>query len=78
MTKEEIANMDEEDKGRVVCRSYSSAGANGGLVYASSVSVCSNAYTYDASRLVFKSLELAEYAGRQFVDIWADFVFKAG
>ena len=78
MTKEEIANMDEEDKGRVVCRSYSSAGANGGLVYASSVSVSSNAYTYDASRLVFKSLELAEYAGRQFVDIWADFVFKAG
>ena len=78
MTKEEIANMDEEDKGRVVCRSYSSAGANGGLVYASSVSVSSLSDTGCASRLVFKSLELAEYAGRQFVDIWADFVFKAG
>ena len=78
MTKEEIANMDEEDKGRVVCRSYSSAGANGGLVFANAYVVSSNANADYASRLVFKSSDLAGYAGRQFADIWADFVFKAG
>ena len=76
MTKEEIDDMDEEDKGRVVCRSYYYASANGGLVCAGAYNVSSYAVSGYASRLVFKSSELAEYAGKQFIDIWADFVFK--
>ena len=71
MTKEEIDDMNEEDKGHVVCRSNNSASANGGLVYAGAGSVSSI-----ASAVFFKSGELAEYAGKQFADIWADLVFK--
>ena len=33
--------------------------------------------TYIASLLAFKSKELAEYAGKQFTEIYADFIFKA-
>ena len=76
MTKEEIDDMNEEDKGQVVCRSNNSASANGGLVYAGAGSVSLGAGAVYASRLVFKSGELAEYAGKQFADIWADFIFK--
>lgn len=76
MTKEEIDGMNKEDKGRVVSRSYSYAGALGGLVFAYAYSVSSGAYAGYASRLVFKSSDLAGYAGKQFIDIWADFVFK--
>ena len=76
MTKEEIDDMNEEDKGRVVCRSVYNANAYGGLVDAGAGYVSSGADANGASRLVFKSSDLAGYAGRQFIDIWADFVFK--
>nr|DAV17419.1 MAG TPA: hypothetical protein [Caudoviricetes sp.] len=29
-------------------------------------------------RLAFRTSKLAEYAGKQFLNIWADFVFKIG
>ena len=74
--KEEIDDMNEEDKGRVGCRYNYSANVNGGLVVAFANNVSSYANTLYASRLVFKSGELAEYAGKQFADIWDDFVFK--
>ena len=75
-TKEEYDNFSEEEKRRCVGRAYSSAYANGGLVsshanYASSSSNASNGV-----RLAFSTRELAEYAGKQFIDIWADFVFE--
>ena len=76
MTKEEIDNMDEEKRSRVVCRSSSVAGASGGLVCASAVGVSSGACAGYASRLEIRDRELAEYAGNQFADIWTDFVFK--
>lgn len=76
MTKEEIDDMNEEDKGRVVFRSGDSAGAYGGIVFAYALYVSPYASSSCASRLVFKSSDLAGYAGRQFTDIWADFVFK--
>ena len=75
-TQSEIDEMSEEEKSRVVHRSYSYASANGGVAYASTDYVSSSAYTYLGSRLAFKTRELAEYAGRQFVEIWADYVFK--
>ena len=73
-TKEEIDEMDEETKARVVCRSYNYAYANGGVsyAYASYDSAIVNANI--GSRLAFKSEELAEYAGTQFIDIFADFM----
>ena len=73
-TGEEYNKLDEEEKSRVVYRSFGYAAALGGV---------SCAYAFDSSntfasigvRLAFKTSELAAYCGRQFLDIWADFVF---
>lgn len=75
-TQSEIDEMNEEDKSRVVFRSSSNAGAYGGVAYANTSYVSSYTFTFIGSRLAFKTRELAEYAGRQFVEIWADYVFK--
>ena len=73
-TREEIDEMDDETKARVVYRSVGSAYANGGVscAYANSDSASVDARV--GSRLAFKSEELAEYAGTQFIDIFADFM----
>lgn len=74
-TGEEYNKLDEEEKSRVVFRSNYNAGALGGDSYANAI--YDSSYT-DASigvRLAFKTSELAAYCGRQFLDIWADFVF---
>jgi hypothetical protein len=75
-TQQELDDMSEEQRSRVVARSSNYAFANGGVAYAYAGSAASNAYTVYGSRLAFKSKELAEYCGKQFIDIWADFVFK--
>lgn len=75
-TKDELARMSEEKRRRVVGRSGNSANAHGGLVYASAhnASSSSGSNSGSGSRLAFKSEELAEYAGKQFIEIYADFV----
>lgn len=75
-TQSEIDEMSEEDKSRVVYRSDYNAYAHGGVAYASTNYDSSYTFTSIGSRLAFKTRELAEYAGRQFVEIWADYVFK--
>lgn len=74
LTNDEIDDMSEEEKSRVVGRASGSAYAYGGLVYSDAVSVSSYSYTFGGSRLAFKSEELAEYAGKTFIDIYKDFV----
>lgn len=76
LTQEKYDNLSEEEKGRVVGRASGSANASGGLVCANAGGVSSSSHAHNGSRLVFKTRELAEYAGHQFLDIWADFVFK--
>ena len=73
-TKDEIDKMDEETRARVVCRSGYSASAGGGVSYAISSSDAASVYANIGSRLAFKSEELAEYAGQQFIEIFADFM----
>lgn len=75
-TQKEIDEMDEEHKSRVVFRSFSNAYASGGVAYAYTVYDSSSSVAAVGSRLAFKSSELAKYAGEQFVEIWADYVFK--
>lgn len=75
-TQSEIDEMNEDDKSRVVSRSNYNANANGGVAYANRNYDSSYTFTSIGSRLAFKTRELAEYAGRQFVEIWADYVFK--
>lgn len=73
-TNEEIEEMTEEEKSRVVGRAGYSAGAYGGLVCSYAYYVSSVSYSVYGSRLAFKSEELAEYAGKTFIDIYKDFV----
>lgn len=75
-TKEEYDNFSEEEKRRCVGRAYNNAAASGGLVYSSARSASSYSSTSGGVRLAFSTRELAEYAGKQFIDIWADFVFE--
>lgn len=75
-TKEEWAELDDDIKkyGRVLGRSIYSGGAYGGLAYASAGYASSSSGTGFGSRLAFKTRELAEYCGKQFIDIWIDFL----
>ena len=76
-TKEEYEKLDENEKKecRVVGRSFSHSNAYGGLVFAVAFSSPSYSYSYYGSRLVFRTRELAEYCGKQFIDIWSDYLF---
>lgn len=60
---------------RVVGRSCSNASACGGVVYASFDNASSRSHAGHGSRIAFKTRELAEYCGNQFINIWADFLF---
>lgn len=74
-TKEEIEDMDEEDRKQLVLWGGVAAyGANCGLAFADSNHAWSNSDTSVGSRLAVKTRELAIYFGKQFTDIWADFV----
>lgn len=73
-TKEELDAMDEDDRSRVVGRSSNDSNAYGGLVYAYAYHASSNSDTSCGSRLAFKSEELAAYAGKQFIEIWVDYL----
>ena len=75
-TKEEVDKMDDKQKKELwLFGGASSDGAICGLAFADSYS----AWTYSSSRisarLALKSRELAIYCGKQFIDIWADYVF---
>lgn len=74
-TGEEYNKLDEEEKSRVVYRSYYYAYALGGVPCAYAFYDSSDTNASIGVRLAFKTSELAAYCGRQFLDIWADFVF---
>ena len=63
-------------KVRVPLRSVNNANAYGGLVCAGAYSAGSGSGSGYGVRLAFKSKELAEYAAKQFIDIYADYCFK--
>lgn len=75
-TQKEIGETDEEQKSHVAFRSSSNADASVGIACMSTIYDSSDAIASVGSRLAFKSSELAKYAGEQFVEIWADYVFK--
>lgn len=77
-TQEEYDNMDDEDKERCrfVGRSNYSAFAYGGLVYAFANVGSASSNAGIGSRLAFKSRELAIYCGKQFIEIWINYLFK--
>lgn len=77
LTKEDVEEMSDEEKEerRVVGRANNYANAYGGLVFSNANYVSTYSNSYSGSRLAFKNEELAEYAAKQFGDIYADFCF---
>lgn len=75
-TKEQYDELDDEEKWRCVLRSGGYASSVSGFVFCSANHDASGSYASVGSRLTFRSRELAAYAGRQFIEEWADFMFK--
>ncbi len=77
ISKDEYYAMSEDEKQerRCVGRSGNDASACGGLVCSNADDALSVSYAYNGSRLAFKSEALAEYAGKQFAELFADFCF---
>lgn len=74
LTEEEYNDLDDDAKCRVVGRAVVSANAYGGLVFSYASYVSTYSSTGVGSRLAFKTKELAEYAGKQFGELWASFL----
>lgn len=74
LTEEEYNDLDDDAKCRVVGRASNNANAYGGLVYSVAYGVSAYSSSGNGSRLAFKSKELAEYAGKQFGELWATFL----
>lgn len=79
-TKDEIDEMSADERMELNMTStdgYQTEYA--GFAYASSINSPTNSPTYVGARLCLKSDTLAKYCGRQFTDIWADFLlFRKG
>lgn len=77
ISKDEYDAMSEDEKQerRCVGRSNNYASAYGGLVCSNANYASSYSDAFSGSRLVFKSEALAEYAGKQFAELFADFCF---
>ena len=75
-TKEKYEELvkDKETLCRVPLRSFSNANAGGGLVCAYAGNAGSSSGADYGVRLAFKTEKLAKYCGKQFIDIWADFL----
>ena len=70
-TKEEYSKLN--DKEHCVFHSSSNVCFHYGFVYCNANNHSSGSYPVGGYQLAFKSRELAEYAGKQFIDIYADF-----
>lgn len=74
-TKEEVEGMDEEKRKELwLLGGSSNSGAACGLSVSHSPSIWAYSRADVSARLSLKSEELAEYCGKQFQSIWADYV----
>lgn len=75
-TQEELDEMSDEEKQkrRMIDVSGRNAGYYAGLAYADSHYTPSYTTALLGSRLCLKNSELATYCGKQFIEIWIDFV----
>ena len=76
-TEEELKEKSEEwkaDHKLWMFGGCSYYGSNGGLAYVNSNDAWTKSPAYSSARLAVKSEELADYFGKQFIEIWADYV----
>ena len=77
-TKEEIKRKSKADLKRqrgLLLGGYATSGANCGFAFVCSTYPPSNTSANFGSRLCLKSEELADYCGRQFIEIWFSYLF---
>ena len=76
-TQQEIDAMSEAERSKLL---YVGGSANSGALCGLACAYSAYAFSISSAnvgaRLAFKSRELAEYAGRQFIELWAAFLFK--
>lgn len=72
-TQEEIDAMNEEDRSRVLGRSYSFASAGAGVGYVYTVHGASYSNSSVGGRLCFKKEKLASECGKRFLKLWGQF-----
>lgn len=72
-TKEEYDNLNEDDKEYSIPLQLNS-NTSGYLVYATAYYVAEVSGPYLGATLALKTRELADYCGKQFIGIWADFL----
>lgn len=72
-TQEEIDKMNEEERSRVLGRSYHYASASAGVAYSSPGSASSYSSAYYGGRLCFKNEKLATQCGKRFAKLWGQF-----
>ncbi len=76
-TKDEIEKMSEDKRKELVLwGGTADDGAACGLAYADSSHDWAYSYSHIGSRLCLKSETIAVYCGKQFINIWADFVLN--
>ena len=75
-TKKEYDELNENQKKELHFAGLSGNNANADGVFFSNVNYMSSvSITNYASRIALKTRKLAEYCGKQFIDIWAEFLF---
>ena len=72
-TQQEIDEMNDEKKGRVLGRSAVSANASAGVAYAGTNYAASGSSTSYGGRLCFKTEKLASECGKRFLKLWAQY-----
>lgn len=76
-TKTEIEDMSEDNKRNLVIIDTGDYDTEyTGLVFAYSNTVPSYAFANFGSRLCLKNSDLAEYCGKQFINLWADYLLR--
>ena len=76
-TKDEYDGLSENQKKKlfVVGNSNIKLKDNGSDIYALEISVTSYSFSSIGHNIALRTRELAEYCGKQFIDIWSDFLF---
>lgn len=72
-TNEEIEQMDDDTKSRVLARSLYGANALAGVVFVITSHTASYSSAYSGGRLCFKTEETAVKCGLQFAELWGQF-----
>ena len=75
-SKYDYENLNEDEKNSCVAGcSNSKSNANASHLYVSASGSSAVSNSIRSSRLALKTRELAEYCGKQFVNIWCDYLF---